>query len=343
MPRLVSAARALNISVVPLRELSPEAALARLELAVGRRVDGLLHGDHLGFGLGPGSESGDARVYQPGQDDVRRIDWDVTARTGEVHVRDLVAERELTTWALVDATASMDFGTALMEKRDLAAAVTVALAKVTNRGADRFGAHLLTTEGVVTWPQRSGRMHRLMVLRGLVEEPRQAFGEPPGLASGIESLSRHRRRGLRFVVSDLLDPDRASWAAALRRLALSHRVVVIEVLDPRELELPDIGVVTFLDPETGATHDVDTSSRKVRHRFAVAAREQRAANQAAVRRAGAEHLVVSTGGDWLRDLVRFVIGARHPVRGRGTGTGTGTGTTTARPSLSLVPPPEDSP
>ena len=115
------------------------------------------HGDHLGFGLGPGSEPADARVYQPGQDDVRRIDWNVTARTGEVHVRDLVADRELTTWALVDATASMDFGTALMEKRDLAAAVTIALAYVTNRGADQFGAHLLTAEGVLSWPRRSGR------------------------------------------------------------------------------------------------------------------------------------------------------------------------------------------
>lgn len=337
MARLAPVIQLPNTPVVPLRDLSPEAALARLELAVGRRVDGLLQGDHLGVGRGPGSETAEARVYQPGQDDVRRIDWDVTARTGEVHVRDLVADRELTTWALVDATASMDFGTALMEKRDLAAAVTIALAKVTSRGADRFGAHLLTTDGVVTWPHRSGRMHRLMVLRGLLQEPRQTFGDPPGLASGIESLTRHRRRGLRLIVSDLLDPDRDSWAAALRRLALSHRVVVIEVVDPRELDLPDVGVVTFLDPETGATHDVDTSSRKVRLRFATAAREQRAANRAAVRRAGAEHLVVSTGGDWLRDLVRFVIGARHPVRGAGAGPARG------RPSLSLVPPSEDSP
>jgi uncharacterized protein (DUF58 family) len=337
MPHPLPVARALNSPVVPLRELSPEAALMRLELAIGRRVDGLLHGDHSGFGLGPGSETADARVYQPGQDDVRRIDWDVTARTGEAHVRDLVAERELTTWALVDATASMDFGTALMEKRDLAAAVTVALAAVTSRGADRFGAHLLTTDGVLTWPNRSGRFHRLMVLRGLVEEPRQAYGSPPGLATGIESLERHRRRGLRFVVSDLLDPDRASWGAALRRLALSHRVVVIEVIDPRELDLPDVGVVTFLDPESGTTHDVDTSSRKVRLRFATAAREEREANRVAVRRAGAEHLVVSTGEDWLRDLIRFVLRARRPTRGAGTGR------TSGRPALSLVRPSEASP
>ena len=112
MPRPALGTDPPNTPVVPLRDLSPEAALSRLELSVGRRIDGLLSGDHPGFGLGPGSELADARVYQRGQDDVRRIDWDVTARTGEVHVRDQVADRELTTWALVDATASMDFGTA---------------------------------------------------------------------------------------------------------------------------------------------------------------------------------------------------------------------------------------
>ena len=175
-----------NIPVVPLRELSPEVALSRLELSVGRRIDGLLSGDHPGFGLGPGSELAEARLYQRGQDDVRRIDWNVTARTGEVHVRDLVADRELTTWALVDATASMDFGTALMEKRDLAAAVTIALAYVTNRGADQFGVHLLTTDGVLSWPHRSGRTHRLMMLRGLAEAPRKGYGDPPGLATGVD-------------------------------------------------------------------------------------------------------------------------------------------------------------
>ena len=326
-----------NTPVVSLRELSPEAALSRLELSVGRRIDGLLSGDHPGFSLGPGSDLAEARPYQPGQDDVRRIDWNVTARMGEVHVRDPIADLSLSTWALVDATASMDFGTALMEKRDLAAAVTIALAHVTNRGADQFGVHLLTTEGVLSWPHRSGRTHRLMMLRGLAEAPRQTYGEPPGLAVGVRSLARHRRRGLRFVVSDLLDPDRADWALALRGLAMSHRVVVVEVLDPRELDLPDIGVVTFLDPETGATHDVDTSSRKVRRRFAAAAREERAANAAAVRGAGAEHLVVSTGEDWLRTLLRFVLGARHPRL-----TGTGPAGAAGRPSLSLVPPPEAS-
>ncbi|MFY0409816.1 DUF58 domain-containing protein [Solicola sp. PLA-1-18] len=300
-----------NVPVVSLRELSPEAALARLELTVGRRIDGLANGDHAGFGLGPGTEAADARIYVPGQDDVRRIDWNVTARTGEVHVRDVTADRELGTWALVDATASMDFGTATMEKRDLAAAVTVSLARTAARTGDQFGAHVLTADGVRRFPHRSGRAHRLMVLRSLAEAPRQGHAESPGLAAGIASLERHRRRGLRFVVSDLMDPDRDAWARALRRLTTRQRVVVVEVLDPRELDLPDVGVVTFADPETGATHDVDTSSRRTRRRFAEAAREERAANAAAVRGAGADHLVVSTGGDWLRDLTRFVLQARH--------------------------------
>ena len=338
MPRPALGTDPPNTPVVPLRDLSPEAALSRLELSVGRRIDGLLSGDHPGFGLGPGSELAEARIYQRGQDDVRRIDWDVTARTGEVHVRDQVADRELTTWALVDATASMDFGTALMEKRDLAAAVTIALAYVTSRGADQFGVHVLTTDGVLSWPHRSGRTHRLMMLRELAEAPRKGYGDPPGLATGVQSLARHRRRGLRFVVSDLLDPQRDVWARALRGLAAAHRVIVVEVIDPRELDLPDVGVVTFLDPESGSTHDVDTSSRKIRRLFAAAAREERAANAAAVRGAGAEHLVVSTGEDWLRTLVRFVVGARHPRLGGGTAPVTAAG----RPSLALMPPPEAS-
>lgn len=302
-----------NVPVVSLREMTPEAALARLELVVGRRVDGLAHGDHLGFGIGPGSETADARIYLPGQDDVRRIDWFVTARTGEVHVRDLVADRELSTWGLVDATASMDFGTATMEKRDLAAAVTVALANVAGRTGDHFGAHVLTADGVTSSPHRSGRVHRLMVLRSLAAAPRQAprTGPATTLAQGIDSLATRRRRGMRFVVSDLMDPDREAWGAALRRLAARQRTLVVEVLDPRELDIPDLGVVTFEDPETGMTRDIDTSSRKVRRRFAEAARAERAANAEAVRRAGAAHLVVSTDGDWLRDLIRFVIGDRR--------------------------------
>ena len=216
----------MNTPAVPLRDLSPEAALRRLELLVLHRVDGLIHGDHLGLFPGPGSEAADARAYVPGQDDPRHIDWNVTARTTEVHVRDLIADRELETWALVDASASMDFGTATMEKRDLAAAAAVAVGRLAQRCGDRFGAYVLNGSGVQVSPATSGRAHLLGVLRALATADRVAPGATvPRLTEGIAALARHRRRGLRVIVSDFLDPLDAdpekgpSWAEAMRALA----------------------------------------------------------------------------------------------------------------------------
>jgi uncharacterized protein (DUF58 family) len=302
----------MNTPVVSLRDLSPEAALRRLELVVGRRVDGLLHGDHLGLVPGPGTDVADARPYVPGQDDVRRIDWNVTARTDEVHVRDAVADRELETWALVDASASMDFGTVGMEKRDLAAAVTVALARIASRAGDRFGAYVMSAGGLRVSPVQSGRTHQLLVLRALAGADRVApDSHVPTLGEGLAALSRHRRRGLRIVVSDLLEPDTAAWELPLRRLAARHRVLVVEVLDPRELELPPMGVLTLVDPETGRSREVNTSSRRLRLRYAEVARAHRAETAAVVRASGAAHLVLRTDRDWVRDLADFTLRQRR--------------------------------
>jgi uncharacterized protein (DUF58 family) len=327
----------VNTPVVSLRELSPEAALRRLELVVGRRVDGLLHGDHLGLLPGPGSDAADARAYVPGQDDVRRIDWNVTARTAEVHVRDLVADRELETWALVDASASMDFGTAGLEKRDLAAAATVALARVAARIGDRFGAYALAAGGLRVSPLQTGRVHQLMVLRALAEAGRVPPGsDVPSLADGIAALSRHQRRGLRVVVSDLHDPDVDRWGLGLRRLAARHRVLVVEVIDPRELELPSMGLLTLVDPESGRTREVNTGSRRLRERYAAAARDQRDTTAAVVRRAGAAHLVVRTDRDWVRDLAMFLLRQRRVVAvARGVDTVPGHGLAT-RPATDAL-------
>lgn len=309
-----------NTPVVPLRDLAPEAALRRLELLVAHRVDGLLHGDHLGLLPGPGSEAAEARAYLPGQDDPRHIDWNVTARTNEVHVRDVTADRELETWALVDASASMDFGTATMEKRDLAAAAAVALGRLAQRSGDRFGAYVLSPTGVRSTPSTSGRAHLLGVLRALTSSDRVAEGRAvPGLAEGLTALSRHRRRGLRVVVSDFMDPaDPAQdapprWAGAMRRLGAHHRVVAVEVLDPRELELPAMGVLSLVDPETGRVAEVDTSSKRLRRRFADASAGHRAQVAATLRAAGAAHLVLRTDRDWVRDLAAFTVRQRRLV------------------------------
>ena len=286
-----------------------EVVLRRLQLTVTRRLDGLLQGDHLGLLPGGGSEAGESREYRPG-DDVRRMDWPVTARTTVPHVRETVADRELETWALVDLSASLDFGTGRCEKRDLAIAGLAAVTHLTVRGGNRIGAVLLNGERVVRVPARSGRVAAQALLRQAIGLPRAAPGEPTDLAGAIAGLSRPpRRRGLAVVVSDFL-ADPATWERPLRALQARHQVLAIEVLDPRELELPSVGVLTVVDPETGRVHEVRTG-RRLRERYAAAAREQRAQIAAGLRRAGAGHLQLRTDRDWVLDVVRYVARQRR--------------------------------
>ncbi|MEU6712381.1 DUF58 domain-containing protein [Nonomuraea sp. NPDC046802] len=291
--------------------LMAEPALRRLELTITRRLDGLLQGEHLGLLPGPGSEPAETRPYQAG-DDVRRMDWNVTARTNEPHVRDLVADRELEIWALLDATASMDFGTVAMEKRELALSALAAVGFLTQRTGNRIGAHVLHGGGVRTLPARTGRPHLMALLQAAFGLPRT----PPGTAEPLvgvaaEQLARVvRRRGLVVVVSDFLD-DPQTWESPLRRLAVRHQVLAVEVLDPRELTLPDVGILTLIDPETGRRREVATGNARLRRRYAEAAVEQRDAIAGAVRRAGAGHLRLRTDRDWVRDLVQHVMKQRR--------------------------------
>jgi uncharacterized protein (DUF58 family) len=288
--------------------------LRGLELLVTRRLDGLLHGQHLGLLPGPGSEAAGSREYRPGEDEVRRMDWAVTARTAVPHVRQLEADRELATWVLVDATPSMDFGTAAVEKRDLAVAAVAAVGFLTAGAGNRLGAYVLDGAGVRRFPARSGRAHLAGVLRTLIAAPRGAPAPAAvSLAEAVDGLHRAvRRRGLAVVVSDFL--DESAWERPLRRLAARHQVLAVEVTDPRELELPDVGLITLVDPETGRRREVATASRRLRRRFAEAAATQRAAVAAAVRRSGAVHLPLGTGRDWVLDIVRHVHAQRRLAR-----------------------------
>ncbi|WP_309229764.1 MULTISPECIES: DUF58 domain-containing protein [unclassified Blastococcus] len=278
--------------------------LRRLELTVRRRLDGLLQGDHLGLVPGSGSEAGDSRTYHPG-DDVRRMDWPVTARTQVPHVRETIADRELETWAVVDLSASLDFGTANCLKRDLAIAGLAAVGHLTVHGGNRLGAVVTTGEQVVRHPALPGRLAAERLLRSVVATPRAAGGRRGDLAAALETLRRpERRRGLVVVISDFLgDSD---WERPLRGLGTRHELLAIEVLDPRELELPDVGLLTVVDPETGQTLEVPTGDAEFRARFAAGAAEERARIAAALRRAGAGHLQLRTDRDWLMDVVRFV-------------------------------------
>jgi len=312
------------------QRLAAEQVLRRLELRMTRRIDGLLHGDYLGLLPGSGSELAEARVYRPGEDDVRHMDWNVTARTTVPHVRDLVADRELETWALVDATASMDFGTAQVEKRDLATSAVAAIGFLTTRAGNRLGAHVVHGGRVRRIPARGGRAALFALLRELLDLPRTAPGGPAGppLASAVDGLRRTvRRRGLVVVVSDFLDglddPDAPAWERPLRRLTARQQVLAIEVTDPRELELPDVGLLTLVDTETGRRREVSTASHRLRERYAEAAAAQRGAVRAALRRGGAGHLQLSTDRDWLRDIVRHVVVQRRIARAGGAKAPTG--------------------
>ncbi|WP_246039705.1 DUF58 domain-containing protein [Glycomyces buryatensis] len=282
-------------------------ALDRLQLLITRRLDGLLHGDYLGLLPGPGSEPGEAREYRPG-DDVRHMDWPVTARTTVPHVRTTVADRELEAWLAVDLSPSLDFGTVNMLKRDLAINAVAAFSYLAGRGGNRVGA--VVTEGgpAKAIPPRPGRAGSRSLLRTVTQMPK---GTGPGdLAELLDKTRRHtRRRGLAVVISDFI--DEAEWERELRRLSVRQQVLCVEILDPAELGLPDVGVLDLIDPETGEHVEVQTGNARFRARYAEAAAAQRGRIAAGIRGAGAAHLRLSTGADWLRDIATFVAERRH--------------------------------
>ncbi len=296
----------------PANVESTHVILRKLELTITRKLDGLLQGDYRGLVPGHGSELGEAREYQPG-DDTRRIDWNVTARMQVPHVREAIADRELETWMLIDQSASLDFGTADCEKRDLAVNGAASIGFLTARSGNRLGAVLLRPgQAPLVVPARSGRAHLQALLHRVVTAPRTNGAGPTDLAAGIERLgSTMRRRGLAVVISDWLDPS--DWVMPLRRLAVRHDVLAIEVIDPREMTLSDVGMLYVVDPETGRVREIQTSDAKLRQRYAAAATQQREEINQRIRSAGGHHLVLRTDEDWLRALVRFVVLRRKSI------------------------------
>jgi uncharacterized protein (DUF58 family) len=291
-----------------IRDPQLSAALRKLELTVRRKLDGVLHGDHLGLIPGPGSEAGESRLYQPG-DDVRRMDWSVTARTTHPHVRQMIADRELETWLVVDMSASLDFGTTGCEKRDLAVAAAAAIAFLNSGGGNRLGALIANGQDVIRVPALSGRMHEHTLLRAVATSPRAPVGVRGDLAAAIEELRRpERRRGMAVIISDFLGP--INWMRPLRAIASRHEVLGIEVLDPRDVELPDVGDVILQDAESGVTREF-TIDAKLRNDFEKAAAAHRAEVARTLRRCGAPLLSLRTDRDWIADVVRFVSNRRR--------------------------------
>lgn len=284
------------------------AALRTLELTVRRKLDGMLHGNHLGLIPGPGSEPGESREYQPG-DDVRRMDWAVTARTTHPHVRQMIADRELETWLVVDMSASLDFGTVGCEKRDLAVAAAAAITYLNSGGGNRLGALIANGERMIRVPARSGRQHEQTLLRTIATTPRAPVGVRGDLAAAIDALRRpERRRGMAVIISDFLGP--INWMRPLRAISARHEVLAIEVLDPRDVELPDVGDVVLQDVESGVTREFTIDAR-LRDDFARAAAAHRADVARTIRGCGAPILTLRTDRDWIADIVRFVESRRR--------------------------------
>jgi uncharacterized protein (DUF58 family) len=282
----------------------PDTVLRALDLTIGRRVEGLLAGEYRSALLGVGSELAQVRPYEPG-DDVRRMDWNVTARTRVPHVRVDLAERVMTTWLVLDTSASMAFGTADRRKADVAEGVALAVGHAATRRGNRLGIVTFGDADPRTLPPRQGRAGLLGLLTALRDEPRHLDGEAKSFADAFRrTAASARQRALVAVVSDFRGPQ--TWRGSLLRLAGAHDVVAIEIRDPREQELPRVGELWLVDPETGRRLRVDTRSARLRERFATAAAAERGALESTFTSLGVRHVVLSTSGDWLRALVPFL-------------------------------------
>ncbi len=297
----------------------PDAALAQtlkaLELTITRKLDGLLHGQHQGLTPGHGSEAGESRPYIVG-DDVRRIDWNVTARTRELYVRDQIADRDLEAWLAIDTSASMAFGTAVAEKRSIALGAAAAVGFLTARSQNKVGAVLAAGPHRRAFPPRAGRDHLRAVLTAIAMAPdAEGQGRTDLGQLAHDVAGRARRRGFVCLIGDFIgDPD--TWRPAIGALATRHEVLAIEIVDRRELDLPAVGLLTLADPATGRTREVQITDR-VRERYAVAAAAQRARIRSELLATGAQHLQLRTDDDWLAELIGYVHRRRRQPAARG--------------------------
>jgi uncharacterized protein (DUF58 family) len=281
-----------------------EQLLRALDITVARRMEGLLAGDYRSRLLGDGSELAQVRPYTPG-DDVRQIDWNVTARTGEPHVRVQHAERVLVTWLVLDTSPSMQFGTADRRKADVAEGAALAIGHVATRQGNRLGVLPFGGEERVPHRPRQGRSGLLSLQLALRAGPSPDGVGATSLGQAVAQAGHlARQRGLVTIVSDFRGPR--DWQKPLLHLLNRHHVIAIEVRDPREQELPAVGDLWLVDPETGRQLRVDTNSPRLRKRFAARAAEERASLVAELRRARVQHIVLSTAGDWLHELVRHL-------------------------------------
>jgi uncharacterized protein (DUF58 family) len=287
----------------PTSALTPERILQRIDWQVIRRLDGQLQGDYRSLFYGMGVDFADLREYQP-EDDIRYIDWNVTARMDTPYVRQYIEDRAITAWFLLDLSPSVDFGTVKNPKRAVLIDFVTLLARLLTRHGNRVGAMFYASRIERTIPARSGRIQVLRLVNDMLKHPylpRAPFTNlTPLLEAGLHAF---KKRSLVFIVSDFICSP--GWERPLALLNQRHEVLAIRLWDPREMEMPDIGPVIMEDAETGEQLYVDTHDKNFRLRFEQAAREREAMLNEAFKHAGVDVLSLSTEEELLRAIVRF--------------------------------------
>ena len=280
-----------------------EAVLRRLDWTVIRRLDGLLQGDYRTLFRGFGLDLADLREYQYG-DDVRHIDWNVTARLQTPYVREYHEDREVTAWFLLDLSPSVDFGSGEVRKRTVAADFVAVLARILTRHGNKVGALFYGEDVDAVIPARSGRRHVLQILHAMLARPAPKRNEPTDLGELLTAAAHlMRRRSLVFVVSDFFSVP--GWEQKLGQLAQRHEIVAVRLHDPLESNLPDLGMLVVQDAETGEQIFVDTHDRGFRKRFTAAAQRREAGLRAGFSNAGIDALELSTDDDLVDAIRRF--------------------------------------
>ena len=284
---------------------TPERILLRLDWEVIRRLDGLLQGDYRSLFYGYGVDFADLREYQPG-DDIRYIDWNVTARMDSPYVRQYAEDREITAWFLLDLSPSMDFGTVPSQslKRTVLIDFVTILARLLTRHGNRVGAIFYGSRIERTIPPRGGRLQVLRIINDLLKQPQLTQTPVTNLSSLLHGgLHTVKKRSLIFIISDFISAP--GWERPLNLLSRRHDVLAIRLWDPREMELPDVGPIIIEDAETGEQLYVDTRDRRFRQRFQEAAQRRETELTETFKRAGVDALSLSTEEDLVRAIVRF--------------------------------------
>jgi uncharacterized protein (DUF58 family) len=292
-----------------------DTVLRRLDWQIVRKLDGLLQGDYRSLFTGHGLDLAEVREYQP-EDDVRYMDWNVTARMNEPYVRQYLEDREITAWLVLDTSPSVDFGTARVRKSDLMLEFAGVMARLFTRHGNEIAA--VTFSGAVdeVLPPRGGQRHALRMVHQLVRPDRKFTPGATNLATVLDRVAQTiKRRSLVFLVTDFVSAP--GWEDAFGRLTRRHEVIAVWLRDPREEELPDIGPIVLQDAETGEQVYVETQDRRFRNRFRSLVAQRRQSIERTFARYGVDVLELTTDGDLVRDLTRFSLLRRQTIRRQG--------------------------